>query len=393
MANHATILLALGVILATSILADAVARRTQIPRISLLILVGLAVGLVRGVFIEDSRSPLAGGLGESLTQLALVMVAFLLGGELTGARLRRLGPLIALVSGIVVLTSVVAVGGGLWLLGFPPVVALALAAVGVATDPAAVLTAIDNAATSDTFTGRLLKSVVAVDDAWGITVFGLTMAFLGWWTGINGGGHAIGHAAWELGGACLLGVAIGLPAAWLTGRLRPGQPTQVEALALVLTMAGVADWLAVSELLLAMVTGAVIANTSPHHERAFHEIEEIEWPFLVFFFVFSGARLQPEMLTAAGGLTAAFIGLRLAGRYAGGWLAVRAAGKYHRQHLTPHLGLALTPQAGVAMGMALLAAERFPEHAASLIATTVAATVVFELIGPVLVGRMLRRSA
>jgi hypothetical protein len=48
------------------------------------------------------------------------------------------------------------------------------------------------------------------------------------------------------------------------------------------------------------------------------------------------------------------------------------------------------PQAGVAMGMALLAAERHPDVAGQLIAVAVAATVVFEIFGPVLTRRLLR---
>lgn len=384
--SQAIILLTLGTILGASILADAVANRTRVPRISMLILVGVAVGVLRSVLVDAPRAPLMGGLSEPLTHLALVMVAFLLGGELIGDRLRRLGPLIALVSALVVLTSVLAIGGGLLALGYPPVVALSLAAVGVATDPAAVLSAVKSTG-EDGLTARLLKGVVAVDDAWGIVVFGLLMASLGWWTGADAS-TAVSHAVWELSGACLLGILLGLPAAWLTGRLRPGEPTQVEALALVLVITGLAETLAVSGLLLAMVTGAVIANASRHHEHAFHEIEGIEWPFLVFFFVLSGARLQPEMLTAAGGLTAAFIGLRFAGRYAGGRFARFASRRHGR--LSPHLGLALTPQAGVAIGMALLAAERFPEHGSSLMTTAVGATIVFELTGPWFVTRVLR---
>ena len=47
-------------------------------------------------------------------------------------------------------------------------------------------------------------------------------------------------------------------------------------------------------------------------------------------------------------------------------------------------GLGLLPQAGVAMGMALLAAERYPAAAADLLAVAVAATIFFEIVGPVL---------
>jgi Na+/H+ antiporter NhaD/arsenite permease-like protein len=47
--------------------------------------------------------------------------------------------------------------------------------------------------------------------------------------------------------------------------------------------------------------------------------------------------------------------------------------------------MALTPQAGVAMGMALLAGERFPQFASTLMAAVVVSTVAFEAVGPWLV--------
>ncbi|MEO0361740.1 MAG: cation:proton antiporter, partial [Pseudomonadota bacterium] len=56
------------------------------------------------------------------------------------------------------------------------------------------------------------------------------------------------------------------------------------------------------------------------------------------------------------------------------------------------LGLALTPQAGVAIGMALVAGDRFPSLADTLLTVAVASTVAFELIGPVFVALALRRA-
>ena len=56
------------------------------------------------------------------------------------------------------------------------------------------------------------------------------------------------------------------------------------------------------------------------------------------------------------------------------------------------LGLALTPQAGVAMGMALLAGERFPEFGSTLMAVVVVSTVAFEAVGPWLVRVTLARA-
>ncbi|MBB3185086.1 Kef-type K+ transport system membrane component KefB [Halomonas fontilapidosi] len=380
-------LILLGVILATSILADAVASRTRLPRISLLVMVGVGVAVIQQWGLDQPGARPLDGLAEPLIQVALVMVAFLLGGELTLERLRSTGPLILIVSLSVILAGVLSVGLGLLALGFPLVVTVSLAAISVATDPAAVSETIHESGDSR-LRARLLLGIVAIDDAWGILAFGLAMALLGWWLS-GDGGVALLHATWELGGALLLGTAIGLPAAWLTGRLRPGEPTQVEAIALILLLAGMSSWLGVSALLAAMVAGVLVANLSTHHTRSFNEIEQIEWSFLVFFFVLSGASVDLQQLDEALGLTLAYILLRLAGRYLGGLLGVRLA-RERQAELPSNIGLALTPQAGVAMGMALLAAERFPEHGPVLLATVVASTVFFEILGPLLVKRVLR---
>jgi len=377
----------LGVILSASIFADTVARRTSIPRISILMLVGLGIAFVQQVWLGDRNGDLLGGLSEPLIQLALVMVAFLLGSELKADRLRNTGPLILVISLFVIIGGGVLVGAGLMLLGFPLVVAVSLAAISVATDPAAVRETVRENRSTGLLPGVLL-GIVAIDDGWGIVVFGLSMAVLGWVLG-GDGQMALLHAFWELGGAILIGLAIGLPAAWLTGRLRPGEPTQVEAIALILLLAGLSSLLEVSALLASMVAGCLVANLSYHHTRSFREIEHIEWPFLVFFFVLSGASIDLYKADDAILLTLAYILLRLAGRLFGGFVAVMFDRARH-QALPRNIGLALTPQAGVAIGMALLAAERFPELRDTILPVVVASTIIFELIGPVLVRRVLR---
>ena len=46
------------------------------------------------------------------------------------------------------------------------------------------------------------------------------------------------------------------------------------------------------------------------------------------------------------------------------------------------MGLALLPQAGVALGVALIAKAEFPQIGGIIFSTIVATTVIFELIGP-----------
>jgi Kef-type K+ transport system membrane component KefB len=352
-------------------------------------LIGVLVAAVQQGILGYAEARPLGELSEPLITLALVMVAFLLGGELTLDRLRATGPAILVISLSVIGVGAAAVAAGLLGVGYPLAVAFSLAAISVATDPAAVSEAIRETGKDDT-QSRVIRGIVAIDDAWGIIVFGLVMAGLGFLVSGDGAG-ALLEAGWELGGAVLVGVGLGLPAAWLTGRLRPGEPTQSEALALVFLIAGLSEYLHLSSLLTAMVAGFVIVNVTSHHTRSFTEIEHIEWPFLVFFFVLSGASVDFAYLGSAGGLILTYIGLRVLGRYVGGRLGVTLLGHRGRE-LSPGIGLALTPQAGVAMGMALLAAERHPEHGSLIVATVVTSTIAFELLGPLLVRRVLSRA-
>jgi hypothetical protein len=67
--------------------------------------------------------------------------------------------------------------------------------------------------------------------------------------GLDGDGYFLSIAAKEIGGAVLLGLLVGLPAAFVTGRIKPGEPTLTEALGIVFVCGGLAIWLGVSYLI------------------------------------------------------------------------------------------------------------------------------------------------
>lgn len=377
-------LMAIGSLLLVGMLADEIGHRTQLPRVTLLILCGLAAGPAMLDLLPESLTELY----DTLAVLALSMVAFLLGGKLSRVHLKNSGTAITVISLSAVACTAAIVFSGLWLLGFPIALALVLAALATATDPAATSDVIRQYRAKGPFS-TILAGVVAVDDIWGILVFAFCLmgaqAFAG-----GDGSAALIHAAWEIAGSVLLGVAVGLPAGYLSGRLQPGDPTLAEALGIVFLTAGLALWLDLSFLLAGIACGAMVVNSGRHHSRPFHEIEHIEWPFMIFFFVLAGASLEPSHLPALGVLGAGYILLRLAGRLAGGWLGGRFT-KGPGTAASYLFGLSLLPQAGVALGMALIAADQFPEHAETLLAVTVSSTIVFELFGPLLTQAALRR--
>jgi Kef-type K+ transport system membrane component KefB len=274
-------------------------------------------------------------------------------------------------------------------------VALVLGAIATATDPAATEDALRQSGARGPF-ARLVRGIVAVDDAWGVLAFALAMVVAGGLAASGGDGIETGHfghlarALWDIGGALGLGLLIGLPAAVLTGRLSPGEPQLTEALGVVFLTAGLAVWAEVSFLLAGMAAGAVIANRAHHHERAFHEIEHIRWPFMILFFVLAGASLEPGRVAEFGLVAAGYVVLRIAGRLAGGWIGGALAEAPATQR--PWYGVALLPQAGVAVGMALIAAREFPDHGELILGLAVATTVVFEVIGPLATLLAVRRT-
>ena len=382
----ATTYIALGILFSVGLAADALGRRTRLPRVTLLLICGVIAGESGFSLLPREVQPLYGPLSD----IALTMVAFLLGGALTRENLRNHAGAILWVSISVVIATVFIVAFGMLMIGVVLPLALLLGAMATATDPAATQDAIQQTSAKGDFPETLL-GIVAIDDAWGMLAFSVMIAFAAILLGNGDASTEIIAAFKEIGGGLLLGSAIGIPSAYLTGRLKAGQPMLTEALGLVFLTAGLALAFEVSYLIAGMCAGAWIVNLARHHDRAFHEIENLEWPFMVLFFVLAGASMDSKVLMQIGPLGLVFIITRIIARYIGGWLGGRISGSPKQQsHL---FGLALLPQAGVAVGMALVAAQAFPQWQETLVTLSVGTTVFFELIGPPLTGWAIRREA
>lgn len=378
-------LIVLGTLFLLGLAADQIETRTRLPRVTFLLGCGLLVGQTGFGLIPQQIT----ALYDFLSVVALSMVAFLLGGSLTRDSMARHGRVILSVSLCIVVVTVIGVALCLWLAGVPAEAALLLGAIATATDPAATQDAIRQSGRENAFTQRL-KGIVAIDDAWGMIVFGLTVVIARALAGDGFHPTILSEAAWELGGAILLGLLVGFPAAALTGRISPGEPLRAEALGIVFLTAGLSIQFDVSFLLAGMVAGAVIANTASHHDKAFHEIENFEWPFLLLFFILAGATVDGGSVVALGVVGLVFLLARIAARVLGGWLGgllAQASPGTRRLY-----GLALLPQAGVAVGMALVGAQEFPEHRELILTVTIATTVLFEIAGPLLTYWAVRRA-
>jgi len=386
--DSAHTLILLGGLFLLGLVTDVLGRRTFLPRAALLLLLGFAFG-PSGLGWIDGH---ANGWFPFVAHVALVMIGFLLGGELTADSMRSHGRSILIVSlGKVIGSFGFVLAGGL-AVGIGLEAALLLAAISTATAPAATLDVLHSDHATGPFS-RTVRGVVAVDDAWALIAFSVALAAVEAASGLGNGG-ALQFVAHDVGGALLLGLLLGVPAALLTGRIEPGEPMQAEALALVFLCAGLAQWLQVSFVLAAMAMGATVSNLARHHRRPFSEIEGIEWPFLILFFALAGAMLDFGALGTAAGLVLVYVTLRGVGTTVGCWVGVEVSrdpelmGRPGRW-----LGVALMPQAGVALGMALVASQRLPGATESVLPVVIASTAILELFGPILTRVALRRVA
>lgn len=366
------LLMTLGVLFLFGLAADQIGSVTRLPRVTMLLVLGLITGQSGLQLLPEEMT----GWFDTLSIVALTMVAFLLGSSLTRENLARHGRAILAISLAVASSTIVIVSIGLYIAGIAPVLALILAAIATATAPAAMSDVIRQSGISNGFTDTL-KGIVAIDDAWGLIGFSVILVLAGHndgWASVATGAIA------DLGGAVVLGLLIGIPAAYLTGRISPGEPLQAEAIGLVFLSSGLALWFEVSFLITGMTAGAAIANLARHHDRAFHEIEHLQWPFMILFFLLAGASLEIDALKAIGWVGGLYIVLRVVARILGGLVGAKIASVPESQGRL--YGPALLPQAGVAVGMALVAGDALPHWSDTIMALTIASTVIFELVGP-----------
>ncbi|WP_220498145.1 cation:proton antiporter [Rhodopirellula sp. JC639] len=378
-------LIVVGLFLLAGFAAHVLGKRVHVPRITLLLLLGFLAGPSALDLIPSKASdwfPLA-------TELALSMIGFQLGERFLGKKLRETGKIVLSISLVDVFLAVIIVFVCLVAVQTPLAIALLMASLAPATAPAATVDVVRESdakgPVSDTALG-----VVAIDDAWGVMLFSILLLVAQALTGQNASGAIVLDGVREVGGGVLLGVVLGLPMAWLTGRIRPGELTLVEAIGFVLLCAGIAMRFELSYVLACMAMGATVSNLATHHERPFHSIEQVEQPFLITFFLLAGFQFHVASIGTMGLAGVTYILARSLGRLAGGYLGSRLGRA--PSVVATHIGWCLLPQAGVALGLGLIVAERFPELGSQVLSTVIGTTIVFEVIGPIATRCALRHA-
>jgi Kef-type K+ transport system membrane component KefB/mannitol/fructose-specific phosphotransferase system IIA component len=386
-------LLILAIVILVGVLLGGVARRIGLPGITGQILAGILMGRAGlDLFGEDELHSL-----EPITHVALGLIAVTVGAHLNIQRLRNAGRRLvfmlfteSLVTPAVVLLAV-------WgFFGQSLEMAILLAAVSIATAPATIVAVVKENRAKGVFVKTLIATV-ALNNMACIVAFEVARAAAGYWHGhhLSSGSEAdllTGPVA-EIIAAVGIGALVALAMdQFARVAVRSDRVATGAVVALMLTT-GLATTLGVSPMLACVVLGLVQTNITKTRSHLVDSVfADFEPAILAIFFTLAGMHLTTEHLGAAGGVAVVYFAARFGGKLLSADLAMRLAGATDR--VRRYLGLALIPQAGVAVGLVIvIQGDPGFEHLAGLFSAVVLSVVtVNEIVGPVLTRFALMRT-
>ncbi len=384
--TSAAVVISVAVMLFSGFLMTRLTKLLRLPNVTAYILTGILLG----PFVLDLiPAKVVEGM-DFLSDIALAFIAFGSGQFFSLPALKRNGAKVLIVtlleslaaSALVFLLS-------RCLLGLPLAFSAVLSALAAATAPASTLMTIRQTGAHGDFVDTLLQ-VVALDDVVGLLAYSAAIAVA--LSAADGGGFRPGDVLRPVGanlGVLLLGGLFGLFLKLLIRKKRTTDNRLIITLALLFAFCGVCGLVDISPLLGCMSMGMVYRNLA-EDESLFKQMNYFSPPVLLLFFVRSGilfdlgALMKP--MGSFGGVPLIAVGVlyflvRILGKYAGAWLGCLAAGK--AKSVRKYLGLALIPQAGVAIGLAALGARTLgPELGGPLQTIILASSVLYELVGP-----------
>lgn len=378
-------LVIVGSLIALGYLGARVTSRLHLPSVTGFLLVGIIAG-PHGLGLLSAELMHTIAFAEPL---ALGVIVFLIGEQLTRKMLQRHDGSFWLASAlnIVLPGLLVALTLGFFAPDQPAVVWL-LAIIAISGAPATVMAVISELGAKSRACDTMLGAS-ALDSVFTVVAYSIAAPFLMLSLKIHATvAEALLDTAAQVGGGLLVGAIGGFALAQLLKRVFKDGELLALGLVTVLLVVATAEALGFSSLLAALTAGVVAATVEERRgdrERVFRSLRTVEYPVYIIFFTLAGAHLELAAVLAAGGLAAAYIVARSAGKFLAGFAGGVAARYDVRQ--SAWIGLGMLPQAGVAVGLGLAAAQTFPEAGPTVNAVILAAIVFFEVVGPVLTKR------
>lgn len=347
------ILFTLGVMLLLGYGCGRIAGRFGLPEITGFILSGLLVGEA-GLGIVPLHMT---GSMKVITEVALGLIALVIGSEFSFVKLRRMGREIVVIAALQLLVVFVAVTGTLRLLGLDLPYALILGAIATASSPA-VIVAVIHALRAQGPIVEYSYGVIALLDAGAVILFGVSFTLAAGMLGLTAAGASatgmLMTALYEVLFSLLAGVVMGVVVHAAVRRRTNPNEVLLLVLGIAFTTTAVAIVFHLSPLLINMTAGAVLINLTPRHHRLFLILEPMTPPIYALFFVLAGCEMQPALMTDArllllggGYFVARGVG-KILSTWSGAWLARTSP------LIRGNLGFCMLPEAGVSLGLVLL---------------------------------------
>lgn len=328
---------------------------------------------------------------ELVSEMALAFIAFSIGSEFKWSYLKKVGTTAISIAVLAAMAASILVTVSLAVIGVDIKIALLLGVIASATAPAATIMVIKQYHAKGPVTETLL-SVVALDDAVALILFGAAMAIV---NSIQHPGEipltlSIAMPFIEIIGSFVLGFVLG----WLftipLKYFKKNSNRLIITVGFVFLSSALASKLGLSPLLLCMSMGAALVNISGSARSIFELTDGVTAPIYLMFFVVSGAELNVSVLIEAGLIGIVYIISRIIGKVFGsslGAILTKAP-----ETVKKYLGFTLIPQAGVAIGLSHIASQAIPECGPTIRAVVLGATLVYELTGPILTKNSLKKA-
>ena len=395
-----TILVSIAFALVAGLLMSRAAKPLTLPAVTAYLVAGLIIGPfcigrldIAGLGFNSLEQV---GAMDIISQTALGFIAFAIGNEFRLKDLKTMGRAAITVGILQAVITTVLVDCALIALHFmlPSVISLSsaitLGAIAAATAPAATLMVVRQYKAEGPLT-KLLLMVVAIDDAVGLVLFSVSFGIASALeTGTISAVSVILEPVIEIGASAVLGALAGYALHFLEKYFHSRSKRLSLAVAFVLLTVGFSQkkfniggvHVGFSLLLVCMVTGTIFCNICETSEELMARIERWTAPLNMLFFILSGAELN---LTVLANPMVILIGVvyiifRSVGKIGGAYASCRM------EKTTPviqkYLGITLLPQAGVALGMALTAANL--SDGQMVRSVVLFSVLVYELVGPTL---------
>ena len=363
------------------------AKLVKLPNVTGYLIAGLLLGpaipsLIPGLAYQGViTSEMLPSL-DIISEVALGFIAFSIGNEFKLSYFKRVGATPIVIAVFESLFAILFVLAVLLAIGVEPAFAIVLSSIAAATAPAATIMVINQYKAKGPVTETLL-SVVAIDDATALAMLSVSVAVA---QAIKDPSQisiktSLLDPLWEIFGALIFGVIIGMifciPLRWFK---KDGNRLSL-IIAFVFLGVGLSEMFGFSSLLMCMAIGAGFANFSSQVPHIMKLTDGLTPPIFMLFFVLSGAELQLSVVPTVGLVGVVYVVMRVIGKMCGtafGGMLCKADKKIRK-----YLGPALMPQAGVAIGLSLIATQIVPEHGAQIRAIILCGTLIYELIGPV----------